>query len=65
MRDTRNREEILKAKIDYLKQTDSSDARIESLLYANKYSLKEINCFLSSFVPTFKWDLQTNTMQPI
>lgn len=65
MKDTRNREEILKAKIDYLKQCNNSDARIEGLLYAQRYSLKEINSVLSSFAPTFKYNIQTNTMQLI
>jgi hypothetical protein len=59
------RTEILKAKIDYLKQANYSDVMIEGLLYAQNYSLKEINCFLSSFVPTFKYDLKNNTMQLI
>lgn len=65
MKDTRNREEILKAKIDYLKQCNASDARIEGLLYAQRYSLKEINRFLVSFAPTFVWDLQSNKMKLI
>jgi len=47
MKDTNNSEEILKAKVDYLKETNHSDAMIEGLLYAQKYSLKAINNHLS------------------
>ncbi len=40
---TRNRIDVLKAKILYLRKYNYSDALIESLMYANNYGMKEIN----------------------
>lgn len=46
MKDTKDREEIMKAKVDYLKQANYSDAMIVGLLHAQDYSLKEIDFYL-------------------
>ena len=65
MKYTRDREEILKAKIHYLKFYKSSDALIEGLLYAQGYNLKEINSVLNSFTPTYKYSVEKNKLTKI
>ena len=48
MKYTRNRQEILKAKINHLKECNYSDKMIEGLLFAQRYGLKEINLILEN-----------------